>query len=134
MLSVEPVVAFVGLFRQLIVLHVAAADEDLEPARRFERARGEGALELLFAARLFEVICLLQFAANFVEFLLGLGLRKLLQNALQVRALIFCSSSLLAQVEFGGLELIVLLVVFRGILLGESSGSSGISMVGQPSS
>lgn len=46
-LGVEPVVALVGLFGELIVLHVAAADEDLEPARRFEYARGEGALELL---------------------------------------------------------------------------------------
>ena len=51
-LGVEPVVALVGLFCQLVVLHVAAADEDLKPARRFECARGEGALELLFAARL----------------------------------------------------------------------------------
>lgn len=47
MLGVEPVVALVGLFGELIVLHIAAANENLKPARRFERARREGAL-LLF--------------------------------------------------------------------------------------
>ena len=118
-LGVEPVVALVGLFCQLVVLHVAAADEDLEPTRGFECARGEGALELLFAAAgFFEVVRLLQFAADLIEFLLGLRLRKLLQDAFQVRAFVFRLFDLLAQVEFGGLELVVLLVVFRGVLLG----------------
>ena len=118
MLGVEPVVALVGLFRQLIVLHVAAADEDLKPTRGFECARGEGALELLFAARLSDIVRLLQFAADLIEFLLSLRLRKLLQDAFQVRAFVFRLFDLLAQVEFGGLELVVLLVVFRGVLLG----------------
>ena len=117
-LGVEPVVALVGLFCQLVVLHVAAADEDLKPTRGFECARGEGALELLFAARLSDIVRLLQFAADLIEFLLGLRLRKLLQDAFQVRAFVFRLFDLLAQVEFGGLELVVLLVVFRGVLLG----------------
>ena len=82
MLGVEPVVALVGLFGELIVLHIAAANENLKPARRFERARREGALLLFFAGGFFEVIRLLQFAANFIEFLLRLRLRKLLQHAL----------------------------------------------------
>ena len=51
-LGVEPVVCACRPFCQLVVLHVAAADEDLEPTRGFECARSEGALELLFAARL----------------------------------------------------------------------------------
>ena len=114
----EPVVALVGLFGELVVLHVAAADEDLKPTRGFECARGEGALELLFAARLSDIVRLLQFAADLIEFLLGLRLRKLLQDAFQVRAFVFRLFDLLAQVEFGSFELVVLLVVLRGVLLG----------------
>ena len=76
----EPVVALVGPFGEMVVLHVAAPDEDFQPPGRLERARREGALLFFFAGGFLEIVRLLQFAANFRKLLPRLRLRELLQD------------------------------------------------------
>ena len=118
LLRVEPKVALVRFARERVVLHVAAADEDTQPARRAELARGDGlvaALLLLPAAA--EIAGRLQFAAQLGKLRFGLRERDLALHALQIVALGNCLVDLLAQMLFGGLGLGVALIVLRRVLL-----------------
>ena len=59
-----------------------------------------------------------QFGADIVEILLGLSLRQLLQNTLQVLQFSTGSGQLLREVFFRGLGFCIFFEVFSGIFLG----------------
>ena len=118
LLRMEPQIALVRLARERVVLHVAAAHKDAQPARRAELARRDGLLApLLFLSAAAEIAGLLQLAAQLGELRLGLRQRDLALHALEVVALADGLVDLLAQMLLRGLGLCVALVVFRRVLL-----------------
>ena len=86
LLRVQPDVALVSLARgEFVVLAVVAPDEDPQTRRRAEHARLRLPLEArLLPAALADIAAVRQLRADVVEILLALGLRQLLQDALEV--------------------------------------------------
>ena len=120
LLGVEPQVPLLRILRrQPVVLPVVAPHQDAQPAAGPELPGLAGPLEgLLFPTLGAEIAAVGQFGANVIEILLGLGLRQLLQNTLQVLQFSTGSGQLLCEVFFRGLGLCIFFEVFSGIFLG----------------
>lgn len=75
-----------------------------------------------------EIAAVGQFGADVIEILLGLGLRQLLQNTLQVLQFSTGSGQLLREVFFRGLGFCIFLKYLAAFSWGERRISNGISM------
>ena len=133
LLRMEPQVALVRLARERVVLHIAAAHEDAQPARRAELARRDELFaSLLFLSVAAEIAGLLQLAAQLGKLRLGLRQRDLALYALEVVALADGLVDLLAQMLLRSLGLGVALVVFRRVLLRREQRVERDSRAGPP--
>ena len=104
---------------QAVVLPVAAAHKNRQSGGGTELPGLAGALEgLLFPTLGAEIAAVGQFGADVIEILLGLGLRQLLQNTLQVLQFSTGSGQLLCEVFFRSLGFCIFFEVFSGIFLG----------------
>lgn len=114
---------------QAVVLPVAAAHKNRQSGGGTELPGLAGALEgLLFPTLGAKIAAVGQFGADIVEILLGLSLRQLLQNTLQVLQFSTGSGQLLCEVFFRGLGFVYFLKYLAAFSWGERRTSNGISM------